>query len=228
MSPSDPSSLHAETSWRSHVRPISLTLLLMLGMVLVRVLYGAITEVQEAERLRGLGELNEAITHYERAIHWHLPVNPWEDRAVDALLTLGAEAKAKGDSALALRAYEALRSGIYATRSVYVPHAQVLTQVNQQIAALQVQQPDARWPDPSLSPDAREAIALKVLERDLAPHTGWSVLAVAGFLGWVSAAAGFFFKGFKEDGRFDSARGLKWSVGIAIGYLCWIVGLMKA
>lgn len=211
-------------SWR----PYALTGLIMLFMIVLRVLVGTLTAYQAAEEQRLGGHLDEAVVQYERAIHWYLPMNPWGEKAAEALRVLGIEAEAKGDDALAMSAWEAVRGAIYATRSFYTPMPERLAEANQHIAQLMLRVPGGRWPDPSLSPEARHKVAMERLNLELAPHPGWSFLAVTGFLGWVSAAAGFFLRSFSAEGHFLAQPGRQWGLGIVIGYACWIVGLMKA
>lgn len=208
--------------------PYLITAGLMGLMVVIRVLVGTLTAWESAETLRLSGQLDEAIVQYERAIHWYLPMNPWGEKAAEALTVLGQEAEARGEDARALAAWESLRGAIYATRSFYTPMPERLAVANEHIATLQLKAPDARWPDPSLSAEARRQQVMERLNLELAPDPAWSFLAVAGFLGWVTAAAGFFLKSFEADGRFLTQPGVRWGLGVVIGYAFWIVGLMKA
>lgn len=200
----------------------------MLAMVLIRVLYGSMTELRAGEAAIAARDPDGAILHLERALHWYLPMSPTIEAAAGKLWQIGQEAEAKGETERALEAYQALRGGFYATRSFYTPHPVWIERADDRIATLQARDRTSTWPDPALSEAQRKAVALETLQRDDAPDPGWSAMAVLGFLGWVSAGFGFMLRAFEPDGRFRSRTGLRWGAGIVVGYLFWIVGLMRA
>jgi hypothetical protein len=205
-----------------------LTAVLMLVMVVVRVQVGSSSELSQGRAALSSGDADAAILHLERAMHWYLPMSPSVAEAGTLLWTLGETAEARGDRTTALDAFQAYRGALFATRSFYMPSADRLPLVNQRIARLQLADPDARWPDRSLSPADREAVALKALQGDHAPHAGWAGLAVVGFLAWVLAAFRFFGVAFDDDGRFLIPQGWRWGLGILAGYAAWVIGLLRA
>jgi len=194
----------------------------------VRVGLGDHGAVEKAENLEAQGQLHEAILQYEYTLQWYLPGLPHLETASASLLRLGAQAEQQGQQAQALEAYEALRGGLYATRSFYTPQVEKLREANERIAKLQVRVPEARWPDPALPEAEREQQALQTLERPLGPVPIFSALASFGFIGWVISAAGFFLNAFNEEGVFRPQLGQKWAAGLVLGYALWIVGLMNA
>ncbi|HEX9078433.1 MAG TPA: hypothetical protein VF795_02515 [Desulfuromonadaceae bacterium] len=56
----------------------------------------------------------------------------------------------------------------------------------------------------------------------------WSVVVVAGLLGWVGAALGFIFKAFPGRGQFLARPALIWGGVLAASYAVWIVGMLHA
>ncbi len=203
-------------------------LLAMVSAVGIRVLHGARSELRAAGIALSAGDEEEAIVHFERALHWYVPIGSASERALSGLWRVGQRAESAGDRNLALEAYRAIRNGLYATRSFYVPHHAWLERVNRRIAALEVSAPGGVWPDPSLPEDQRLAVALEVLERDTAPDPGWSALAVAGFLGWVGAALGFIWHGFDSSGLLRRGPARLWGAGFLASYALWILGMAKA
>ncbi|MFM7204711.1 MAG: hypothetical protein ACKO6N_28390 [Myxococcota bacterium] len=202
--------------------------LLMFLMVVVRVGVGAQTSLERAQQLEAQSQLSEAILQYENTLQWYVPLLPQMSTASESLLRLGAEAERLQRPALALEAYEALRGGLYATRSFYTPQPEKLAEANRRIAALQVKVPDARWPDSGLPETARVQVALETLQRPAGPVPIFSAMASFGFIGWVIAAAGFFLRAFNEEGVFQPRSAWRWTVALVLGYALWIVGLMNA
>jgi hypothetical protein len=56
----------------------------------------------------------------------------------------------------------------------------------------------------------------------------WSFLVVGGFLGWVGSIFAIIFHGMDAQGKFRKKRTLLWLGCLVIGYILWIVGLLKA
>lgn len=205
-----------------------LTAALVLLMVVIRVFYGAVSELEAGEQALTAGTADEAIIHLERSLHWYLPLCPLPEKAANALWSIGSEAEARGDRETALEAYQALRSALYATRSFYTPLPGWIKKANERIASLQIEEPGGMWPDPTLPAAERKAIALAVLEKDDAPDVGWSAVSVLGFVGWIACALGFVLRGFDSSGCFSRKPGLSWGAGVVLGFLLWVVGLMRA
>lgn len=196
-------------------------------MVIARVAWSGYSEHRLAWEALERSDTDTAVLHLDRAVQWYLPGAPWWQASVDQLQVLAAQAESeRPDKALPI--YETLRSGLLATRSFYTPEVERLRVVNDKIAALQVSLPDARWPDPSLPPQARYDQARALLDRSYAPQPGWSFLATLGFLGWVGSAFGFFSRAFEAEGTFRPKQGLRWGLGILVGYAAWVLGLLRA
>ncbi len=200
----------------------------VVAVVVVRVLHGAWTEFRAGDMALESGDLEQAVTHYERCLHWYVPFGATSARALDALWRIGEQAEAAGDRDLAMEAFQAIRSGLYATRSFYMPHRAWLRKVDERIAAIQVAYPGGAWPDPSLPDRERMAVALETLARDPSPNPAWAALAVGGFLGWIAAAAGFIWRGVDSAGRWTGRRARWWALGFVVSYILWVVGMARA
>lgn len=59
-------------------------------------------------------------------------------------------------------------------------------------------------------------------------NTGWAVLVVLGFLGWIGCAIGFIFGAFEKEGRFNNRKALYWGSAVVACYAVWIIGMMNA
>lgn len=174
---------------------------------------------------RGAG-LDDALVHYRRAARWYAPGSGYVARSLDALARLGALAERQGDLPRALEAHRAIRSAILGARSFYTPHADRLAAANRHLARL-----SAAVQGEKQGAEARaklEAWHLAALRRDTAPSVGWSVLAVLGFLGWVSAAFVFIYRAITPEDQLLNRPALIWGGVILVCLLLWLLGLSQA
>ncbi len=59
-------------------------------------------------------------------------------------------------------------------------------------------------------------------------NTAWSVVAQAGFWGWLVTTIGFILTAFPHRGFFRSGTALRWGVPMLLFYALWSVGMFKA
>ena len=97
----------------------------------------------------------------------------------------------------------------------------------EKIAGLMASKPGYSEADRKKSYDARKAEYLKLLSREKSPHAEWALLTEIGFLGWVTCAFIFIFKGFTATGAFQSRPALRWAGGWLVCYGLWIWGLFR-
>lgn len=206
---------------------IGLSILLFFFMVYLKVFLSSRAEFREAEAALAKGADREAITHYERAILWYLPVGGYVEPAAEALWRLGTLLEEK-DKKLALEAFRSLRSAFYATRSFYTPGQEWIDRSDQKIAALMAQAPPYSEGDKKKTVEQRTTEALAILKMPLKPHAGWSIVLEIGFWGWVSGVLLFIFTGFNAEHRVIPKRGLLLGGLIIFFYTLWIVGMMNA
>lgn len=57
------------------------------------------------------------------------------------------------------------------------------------------------------------------------PSTGWSLVLLVGFFGWVGSTVAFIFKGITKDNHLDKKKALFWGSAIVIFYAFWVLGL---
>ena len=86
---------------------------LMTGMLIVRVYHAAEAALDTSDQAFDRGDLVGATEAAREALTWYLPGSPHVERAVARLRALAIGAEATGDTANALRAWEALRGGVF-------------------------------------------------------------------------------------------------------------------
>jgi len=158
------------------------------------------------------GKPAEAIRSYEAAARWYVPFAPHVDAAYAKLRGLA------GDTPTGLLAWRAIRSAARATRNLWQPHAADLADADAAIARLAARDP-AAGEGAGTSIEAREAWHGARLSEDLRANRGAAALAG---LGIAALLAGAFLLVRR------SRPALVPGVAIALGTVCWLVGLYNA
>lgn len=153
--------------------------------------------------LRGKPEL--AIRSYEAAARWYVPFAPHVDAAYGKLRGL------TGDTPTGLLAWRAIRTAARATRTLWQPHAADLADADAAIARLAAHDSEGS--------QATEAWHEARLSEDLRANRGAAALAGAG-ISILLAGAFLLVRRPKPL--------LVPGVAIALGLVCWLVGLYNA
>lgn len=210
----------------SHLRSAAPWIAVACVALLLRVLVGGWTECRAAREELRQERPFQAVVHYERAVRWYLPGNPFVRQAADAMEDMANEAENAGDVELALFAFRGLRSAAYSTRSFFQPMPRRIARAEERIASLMTADPAATWPDRALPADERRAIVLTNLRQHTDPDTLWVVLLELGFLAWLGAGVALAWR----VGRSERKRRTTWILATtaATGYLLWIAGMWLA
>ena len=219
----------------AYTTKIAALLFVLMSIVYVRVLYSSRIELREAE---AASDHDGRIDHLGRAARLYAPINPFSERAIDRLRSDCSDFKLGGpllaprpreEDERHLAACRELRSAILATRSFYTPHSEILTVADEIIASLA-----ARLESPSVDPGAGEAArrkwhAERLAESEaMAPRIGWTLLALFGFALWIGSAILFIFRGLDAEDRLVPRPALASFLGIACGFVLFLVGLSRA
>jgi hypothetical protein len=211
------------SAWRQALRIFSLFIAFMV-ILYAKITYNANQDFALGEENYTRGQYKVAITHYGRAIKWYTPLSDVVRLAVERLWQLGTEAEARGDDALALDAYQTLRSSLYAVQSFYLPYQSWIPRSEEHIAPLLARTKAGASQDPDKLAQDTARFALQ-LRRHVGPHLGWSILTEIGFLGWIGAAVGLIWYVVDEQGHFARRQGLLWGSILALFFTLWIIGM---
>jgi hypothetical protein len=172
-------------------------------------------------------QYRDAIMFYERAIKWYTPFSSTVQQAVESLWNTGTDAEQRGDALLALEAFRSLRSSLYAVQSVYLPYQSWIPKSEEKIAALMAKtaHPAGRDTEKQAGDTARFA---QMLQRNIGPDLGGSILVEIGFLGWVGTTIGFIWQAFGGPLGWRRRQGLLWGSCLVVFFAVWIVGMLLA
>jgi hypothetical protein len=215
--------------WQHHpALRVSLHIVVLLAAFAVilyaKVAYNASQHFALGEEAYIHGRYKQAIDHYVLTIKWYSPLSTVVQRAVERLWQLGTEAEARSEFSLALEAYQALRSSLYAVQGFYIPYQSWIPKSEERIAPLlaKTKAGEESNADKLQQDTARFAMQL---QRHVGPHLGWSILLEIGFLGWVGATIGLIWYVVDEAGNFARRQGLLWGGLIAVFFTLWLIGM---
>ena len=174
-----------------------------------------------AVALEQAGKLPDAVDEYRWALRWYTPWGPVHDDAAQALQDIG-QRQAAADPELAVQAYDSLRSGLIASRSLWQPRADLVALCNRTLPGLLVRVADRRG-------DKRDAkVLLARFTADYARPVGvspWTSLAVAlGFVLWLGGLVMVVARGVDDDGRW-LPEGWRWLAGSFAGFGTWVLAM---
>lgn len=212
-------------------RQVALVVAVFLAVVLMRVFWDGRAALAEGDAAMARGDARAALTGWRRAARWYAPGAPHVADAYERMEALARAADGRGDGELALEAWRAIRSSSLATRSFYTPHAAELAAADERIAALMARSEVAAAPGkpPGNHDEAeRKAFHLALLERDDGPSLPWTLVALAGFAGWVGGGFWLARRGVTPDDQLARKPATRAAVLIAAGLIVWLLGLYKA
>jgi hypothetical protein len=192
----------------------------LLAVLAVRMVTGSHTELTRGAQLQARGDEDAAILALRRAGRLYAPGNPYSQEALTRLSDLGRAAEERGDTERALAAYRAVRGAIMASRSVYVPHPDLLQLADTRIAELSA--------DPAAGSERTAEVVLAELRTPPRPRLGWTLLLLAGWLAWVLGAFAFAHEALDEEDRLLARPARLWGTVIGLGLGCWVLGMALA
>ena len=199
-----------------------LVVTMLVAMIACKVVIESRGEFMKAAAMEADGLDEEAVVHYGRAIRWYAPVNPYVRRSAEALWRIADGMERGGDPEGALRSFRELRSALYSVRHVTSPYAETIGRAEERIAALAARQGEAAG-----DRETYDRILGQLRERT-GPDPLWSIVLVAGFLGWIGSVFAFIWKVLGDEASGRMRRALVWSISFAGFFLIWIIGMMRA
>ncbi|NIQ02694.1 MAG: hypothetical protein GWM98_22000 [Nitrospinaceae bacterium] len=191
-----------------------------------KIAWNAYDEWDRAESLAA-SQPAQALEHYERVIHWHVPFLPLSHRAAERMWAQAERYEAAGDPENAINTYRVLRGAFYAARSFYTPGKEWIARCNEKIAGLMASRPAYSQEEQGKSVEQRKAEYLALLSEEKPPYPAWALLTEVGFFGWVACAFLFILQGFNPAGGFQTRLALRWAAGWGMFYGLWIWGLFR-
>lgn len=202
-------------------------MLILVVSTMGKIYISSTMELQEAEKFAAGDSPVEAVAHYERAMHWYLPLGGVQDRAAEGLWKIAVRQESAGDLENAINGYRLLRAAFYSTRSFFTPGQKWIALCNDKIAHIMALQPPYAEPDKSKTFEQRKTGALALLTAEKPPHFRWALLGEAGFLGWLACAFMFIFRALTASGKILAKPASFWGGGFLLCYALWLLGISK-
>ena len=194
---------------------------MVLASLAARATWEQMRAYDHAIALEKSGKLDDSIDEFRWTLRWYTPWGPnWTD-AANALVAIAKDAE-QPEPMRALRALDALRSGLIAGRHLWQPRADLVAMVNARIPAVMVRVAEKTG-------DKRDkALLLAQFTRDYARPVGVSPLTSAGvslgFVAWLLGLLMLARRGLDADARV-TRTGWRW-LGVAIGgFVVWTLAM---
>lgn len=114
----------------------AITLAIMIAMIWGRTYYSQWKQFDIGEEAFKKGNMRDAITGYESAIHMYTPGSGMVKTSIERLWQIGEIFERQNQNDWALLAYRSLRSSLYAVRSFYTPYPEWIERCNRKIAQI--------------------------------------------------------------------------------------------
>lgn len=197
--------------------------IVILAAVWVRAFYGSKHAHQQGEAYFANHEYINAITFFDRSIHWYTPFNPYVPKSAQRLWEICEQAQQRGDIHLALIAARTIRRGFLGARSFYVPGKDWITRSDRKIASLMGK-------GVSDQNTNRNAALSFSQQKSPEPDVFWTLVLEIGLFGWIGSVIGFLMRGLTNGAtpKLRSRRAAFWGVMVIIFYALWIVGMVRS
>ncbi len=184
-------------------------------------------ELRTAESFAAAGKTDQAISHARRAAGWNVPYSPHVPAAYDKLIALARGSEARGDPAVALSAWRAVRHAALSSRWFAVSHEEHLYQADTAIARLSARQTAfagiAAPPQDELQNTLADSLA-----REIHPHAAWAALMVAGFFALCTGLAQAVLRGAGGPTGYTWPKVRIGAALAAAGAAAWAAGIWFA
>jgi hypothetical protein len=201
--------------------------LLALGVIVGRLLIDGRALGQRGAQAENHGHPTEAIRLYAEAARHYVPFGPYHAQALSRLDAIAVSAIQRGDYPLGRMALEAERSALLATRSLYIPMAHRLPEIELRLARLL-----AATEDPATQAGAsfedRSRWHLDRLSQHPSPRGPYVLLALVGLGGLVASSVLFFTRGLDVNLRLKSPWAIVYGSLFLLGLGLFLAGLRWA
>ncbi len=192
-----------------------------------KVFYNQRSHFLKAEKYYSEADWKLALREYDIAMHLYTPWSPYIQKSAERLWQLGEMFEKQDKPDWAVIAYSSIRSSFYASRSIFTPRKDWIIRCNDKISDINVK---LLIKEGSIKPEeaaGEKKKFLYVLEVDRAPSPFWSVLAEAGFLGWISSVLFIIIRGFDDKGKIRR-RAIYGVTAFIFTFGIWVISLLKA
>jgi hypothetical protein len=198
----------------------------VLLLLVARGMFEGRAAIKRAYAYDAQGNVEGAIANAMRATKWYVPLASHPREGYDLLRTIARRAESVGDVDTALIAWQAIRAGAHATRSLYTPFADRAREADTQIAILL-----AARPPPGIDKDKPREKIVQEHRQDLARTDGPNALAVVALYGGLALVLFGAYRALEKfEGEAEVARRRRMtSLAIAVaGFVTVILAFARA
>ena len=199
---------------------------ILILMACLKIYFNGKKELSIAENFFENSNHAQAMTHYDRAIQWHIPGSGMAEIAAEKLWNITLSYESKNLTEEALKSCRILRGAFFSTHSLWTPGQKWINLCNEKIAQLMVNKSDILKTDQA-SLKKKTKRLLEKLQADKPPSTLGSILTEVGFFGWVTCAVLFILKAVTPSAGLRSRPAIIFSAAFLLFYGIWILGMFN-
>ncbi len=189
-------------------------LFLVLSIVWIRALWGSKQAYEKGRSFLAKKQKIEAITFFDRSIHWYAPLNPYVWQSAKSLWQMAERAEDQNNIELALLSLRSIRRGMYAAKSFYLPGKDWIKRCDEKITTL-------------INKGGKQALSDN--KSDGFPDTHWTLVLEIGFFGWIGTTITFLILAQRDTGKRPPTLRVLISVALfLVFFTLWILGMIKA
>ena len=168
------------------------------------------------------GNMEQALKHYERAIHAYLPFWPPHSQVIEEMQSHILALESKGEKKLALKGWRRMRGAILSTRNLFgQPDREWLEEANQNIARLTaVTDEQGKMARQEIEKEAARLLA----ESPQDVHAGWGVAQFLFLLLWIGSSVALIW----NWQHWRAARRWQCAAISLSAWLSWLTSLYMA
>ncbi len=200
----------------------------MLTAVWLRAFVGSKNDFKKGEALFSEKQYVNAITCFDRAMHWYTFLNPYVEKSAEYLWEINDYAEKNNDHKLAIIALETIRNSIYGTRSFYNPGLEWINKCDKRILELAGNTDEIKPVSYNLTGNDKNVYLIKTKYND--PEIFWTIILETGFLGWIGSVIGLICLCLGRDNRpHKLIYSCRFWISLAfITYGLWLLGMFRA
>lgn len=167
----------------------------------------------------------KAIDSFSMTVYMHIPFSPFEKKAIKNILKLAKNFNSKNKVKYELYSYERLRSSIYGSRWLFIPHKKILKEIEPKIARIKTELLLKDGYKKSYKDTYNEL--MYIMTTDISPNPIYSLISIILFFLFIAITISAIIKSSNKQ-TFMFKKFVLYFPLIAVVFILWIITLYMA
>ena len=167
----------------------------------------------------------KAIDSYSMSVYTHIPFSPFENKAIKNILKLAERFNSINKVKYELYCYERLRSSIYGSRWLFIPHKKILKEIEPKIAKIKTELLLKDGYKKSYKDTYNEL--MYIMTTDISPNPIYSLISIILFFLFIAITIIAIIKSSNKD-TFIFKKFMLYFPLIVVVFILWAITLYMA